>query len=170
MYARFLEIQSNLNRKKIHRKNQGSNFYGGTFSKTENVRAQIQFRRKSQPKHHKRWFLLKNRLIHSPINSTNVIILIKWNQLSLSSIEINKPLAGSIQSVSKIRLKFRSQSSCIVHIPPFQRGGSKFWLPLWREGTWKIKKRGWKYGPGAGPAKRGALTLFVSNFFKVYHV
>ena len=33
VYGRFIEIQSNLRRKKLHRMNQGSNFLGGTFSK-----------------------------------------------------------------------------------------------------------------------------------------
>ena len=46
---RFIEIQSNLRRKKLHRTNQGSNFLGGSFSNRDNVRAPIQFRRESQP-------------------------------------------------------------------------------------------------------------------------
>ena len=46
-----MEIQSNLRRKKLHKTNQGSNFFGGSFSKRDNVRAQIQFRRESQPQH-----------------------------------------------------------------------------------------------------------------------
>ena len=33
----------------------------------------------------------------------------------------------------------------------------------------KIKKRGWKYGAGTGLLKGGELTLFLFNFFKVYH-
>ena len=48
MYGRFLEIHSNLRRKKLHRTNQGSNFLGGSFSNRDNVRAPIQFRRESQ--------------------------------------------------------------------------------------------------------------------------
>ena len=55
----------------------------------------------------------------------------------------------------------------IVRTPPppsppalFKGGGeSKFWLS-------------WNYGTGAGPLKRGGeggLTLFLFNFFKVYH-
>ena len=54
-YGRFIEIQSNLRRKKLHRTNQGSNFLGGSFSNRDNVRAPIQFRRESQPQHLKRW-------------------------------------------------------------------------------------------------------------------
>ena len=36
-YGRFLEIHSNLRRKKLHRTNQGSNFLGGTLSNRNNV-------------------------------------------------------------------------------------------------------------------------------------
>ena len=50
-YGRFIEIQSNLSRKKIHRTNQGSNFLGERFSSIDNVRAPIWFRRESQPQH-----------------------------------------------------------------------------------------------------------------------
>ena len=35
--GRFIEIQSNLRRKKLHRMNQGSHFLGGTFSKRSNL-------------------------------------------------------------------------------------------------------------------------------------
>ena len=48
-YGRFIEIQSNLRRKKLHRMNQSSNFPGGSFSNRDNVRVPIQFRRESQP-------------------------------------------------------------------------------------------------------------------------
>ena len=41
------------------------------------------------------------------------------------------------------------------------------YLPHRGGGIWKIKKKGWKDGAGAGLLKR--LTLFVFNFFKVYH-
>ena len=46
-YGRFIEMQSNLRRKKLHRANQGSNFLAGIFSNRDNVRASIQFRRES---------------------------------------------------------------------------------------------------------------------------
>ena len=55
-YHRFIEIQSNLRRNKLHRTNQGSNFLAGSFSNRDNVRAPIQFRRESQPQHLKRCF------------------------------------------------------------------------------------------------------------------
>ena len=78
-YGRFIEIKSNLRRKKLHRTNQGSNFLGGSFSNRDNVRAPIQFRRKSQPQHLKRWFFLKNRPMHFHINSTSVFRPVKRN-------------------------------------------------------------------------------------------
>ena len=46
-YGRFIEIQSNLRRKKLYRINQGSNFLGGSFNNRDNVRAPIPFRRES---------------------------------------------------------------------------------------------------------------------------
>ena len=42
-YGRFIEIQSNLRRKKLYRTNQGSNCLGGSFSNRANIRAQIQW-------------------------------------------------------------------------------------------------------------------------------
>ena len=45
MYGRFIEIQSNLRKVKLHGMNQGSNFLGGNFSNRGNVRVPIQFRR-----------------------------------------------------------------------------------------------------------------------------
>ena len=49
LYGRFIEIRSNIRRKKLHRTNQGSNFLGGSFSNRDNIRAPIQFRRNSTP-------------------------------------------------------------------------------------------------------------------------
>ena len=45
--GRFIEIQSNLMGKKLHRMNQSSNFVEGTFSNRDNVRAPIQFRKEN---------------------------------------------------------------------------------------------------------------------------
>ena len=50
-YGGFIEIHSNLRRKKLHRMNHGPNFLGDSFSNRDNVRASIQFRRESQPQH-----------------------------------------------------------------------------------------------------------------------
>ena len=49
LYGRFIEIQSNLRRKKLHRKYQGSDFLGGSFTNRDNVRVPIQFKRETQP-------------------------------------------------------------------------------------------------------------------------
>ena len=69
-YGIFIEIQSNLRRKKLHRMNQSSNFLGGSFSNRDNVRAPIQFGRKSQPQHLNRWFFLKNRPMNLTLGDT----------------------------------------------------------------------------------------------------
>ena len=79
VYGRFIEIQSNLRREKIHRTIQGSNFLGGSFSNRDNVGAPIRFRREGQSRHLKKLFFLKNRPIHFYINTTSVIRLVKWN-------------------------------------------------------------------------------------------
>ena len=47
--GRFIEIESNLRRKKLRRTNQGFNFLEAVL-----VRASIQFRRESKPQHLKR--------------------------------------------------------------------------------------------------------------------
>ena len=47
-YDRFIEIQSNLRRRKLHRTNEDSNFIGDSFSNIDNVRASIQFSRERQ--------------------------------------------------------------------------------------------------------------------------
>ena len=76
VYGRFIEIHTNLRRKKLHRTNQGSSFLRDSFSNRENVKAPIQFRKESQPKHLKRLFLIKNRPIYFHINST---MLLDWS-------------------------------------------------------------------------------------------
>ena len=53
-YGRFIEILSNLRRKKLHRTNHCCNFLGGSFSNSDNVRAPIQFRRENQTQHPKK--------------------------------------------------------------------------------------------------------------------
>ena len=93
LYGRFIEIDSNLRRKKLHSMNKDFNFLGGSFSKTQN-----QFRRESQSQHVKVWFFLKNRPIYFHVNSTSVIRQVKQNQLSFFSIKINKPLPAPFLS------------------------------------------------------------------------
>ena len=102
------QIYSKLRRKKLYRTNKGSNFFGDSSKNRSNVSAPIQFRRESQLQHLKRLFFLKNRSIHFHINSPSAIRPVKQNQLSSSSIEINKPLPAPIHSVPQIKFKFRS--------------------------------------------------------------
>ena len=90
----------------------------------DNISKMFQFRRESQPQHLKRWFFLKNRPINFHTNSTSVTRLVKRNQLSFSSIEINKPLPDPVCIVSQIRFKIRSQFqfSIIYYIYSFRNG------------------------------------------------
>ena len=91
VYGRFIELQSNLMRKKLYRTNQGSNFLAGSQSNRDNVRSPIESKREIQT-HLKRCFFLRNRPIHFEINSTSVNRPIKQNKSSFCSIEINNPL------------------------------------------------------------------------------
>ena len=99
LHGRFIEIQNNLRRKKLHRTNQGSNFLRGSFSNRDNVKAQTQFRRESKPQHLKRFFL-RNRPIHFHNNSTSAIRPVKQKSFSFSSIEINKPLPAQVHTAN----------------------------------------------------------------------
>ena len=83
-------MQIKLKKKKINWMNQGSDFLRASFSNRDNARGPTQSGRVSQP---------KNRPIHFHINNTNVIRLVKQNQLSFSSTEINMPLPAQIYSV-----------------------------------------------------------------------
>ena len=98
-YGRFIETQSNFRRKKLHRTNQGSNSLGGSFSKNDNVRTPIQFRRERQPQDRKRWFFFKNKRICFYISNTSVIKPVKLNKLSFFSIKINKLFPTQVHSV-----------------------------------------------------------------------
>ena len=71
LYGKFVEIQSNLRRKKLYRTNQGSNFLGGSFGNKYNVRATIKFTRESRPKHLKRFF---------PQEQTIAPVLLDWSK------------------------------------------------------------------------------------------
>ena len=60
LYGRFIEIQSNLRRRKLHRARHQFFFNFSIFqmfwNNRDNEKAPIQFRRKRQPRHLKRWF------------------------------------------------------------------------------------------------------------------
>ena len=92
VYGRFIEIQSNLRRKKLYRTNQDSNFLAGSQSNRDNVRSPIESKREIQTQHLKRCFFLRNRPIYFQINSTSVNRPIKKNKSSFCSIEINSML------------------------------------------------------------------------------
>ena len=79
-YGRFIEIQSNLRRKKLHRTNQGSNFLGESFGNRDNVRVPIQFRRESQPQHLKDYF--SSRTDPSIFTSIAPVLLDQSNETS----------------------------------------------------------------------------------------
>ena len=113
-YSRFIELQSNLKRKKFHKKNQGTNFLGGSFGNRDNVKTSIQFRRERQFHYLKRRFFHKNRPIQFNINITSVIRLVKRNQLSFSSIEIYKPLPAPVHSVSMRSVTKFVQENCSI--------------------------------------------------------
>ena len=49
MYGRFIDIQSKLGKKKIHRKDHGSNFLGGNFSNRDKIRDNPVPKRKLTP-------------------------------------------------------------------------------------------------------------------------
>ena len=63
--GRFIEIKSQLRRKKLYRTNQGSNFFGDSFSNRDNLGVLIQFRGETKSQHVKRWYFFKNRTITS---------------------------------------------------------------------------------------------------------
>ena len=106
LHGKFIQIQCNLKRKKLHRTNQGSNFGN------RNVRVAIQFIGKRKPQHLKRLFPLKNRPIHFYINSTSVIRPVKQNKSSFSSIGINKPLSCPSPLSCRSDSSSEANSSC----------------------------------------------------------
>ena len=80
-HGRFIDIQTNLRRNKLHRTNQGFDFLEGSFSNRDNVITPIQFKRERQPQLLKRWFCLENRSIHFYINSAiKLAQTIKWKR------------------------------------------------------------------------------------------
>ena len=96
LYGRFIEIQSNLRKKKLHRTNPDSNFLGGSLSNRMNVKAPIQFRRESQPQH------LKNRPISFHINN----MLLDWS---------NKTSCVFPALESTSHFLYQSKKSCRSH-------------------------------------------------------
>ena len=99
-YGRFLEINSNLERKKFLRTNQGSNFSQGSFSNRDNATALIKFRRESQPQHLKRWYFISSRTDPSIFTSIAPVFLDRSNETSWEFLQHwNKPLPAPVHSV-----------------------------------------------------------------------
>ena len=99
MHGRMVDLQrykaSSGERNFIERTNKASIFLEAVLAKEH----QSNFEEKSTPASKKMIFFFKNRSIHFHINSTRVIRLVKGNQLSFSSIEINKaPLHSPVSS------------------------------------------------------------------------
>ena len=109
LYGRFIEIQSNFRRTKLHGTNQCANLPQGSFSNGENIRAPIQFRRQRQPQPVKRSFFFK-RSIDFHMNSTSGFRVVKRNELSFFGI--NKPFPAPLHSVSQIRFSSVAIFSC----------------------------------------------------------
>ena len=76
LYHRFIEIQRNLRRNKLHGTTQGSNFLLGIISNRYNTKASIKFRKERQPQHQKRLFFLKNRPMYFNINNRCLYVLV----------------------------------------------------------------------------------------------
>ena len=91
-YVRFIKIQSNFWRKKLHRTNEGSNFLEGNW---DNIRAPIKFRGERQVRDPKRWLLLMNRPSHF-----NIIVpgILDWSNKTSSVFPALKPKATSCPS------------------------------------------------------------------------
>ena len=77
------EKKSNVRRKKLLKINQGSIFFGGSFSNGDHVRAPIQIRTESQPQHLKRLFFLMRRPTHPYTTRLTLIKIIVYLVLDL---------------------------------------------------------------------------------------
>ena len=78
--SRFIEIQSNLRRKKLHETNQGSNFLGGSCSNRDNVRSQSNLEEKVNHSILKDYF--SSRTDPSIFTSTAPVFLDQSNTIS----------------------------------------------------------------------------------------
>ena len=110
-YDGFIEIQSNLRRKKINRINQLSNFLGGGFSNRQNVRAPIQFRREIQPQH------LFSRTDLSIFTSIALVFLDQSNKTS----SVFPSLKSTSHFLLQSTMSCRSDSSSEVNSGCYQR-------------------------------------------------
>ena len=100
LYDIYREIKTNLRRKKLHRRNEGSNSLAASFSKRDNVRDPIQLIIQ---------FFIRNRSIYFHMNSNKAIWPVNQNKLACSSFEMNKPLLVTVHSVSQIQVQNQLQ-------------------------------------------------------------
>ena len=109
LYGIFIDVQSNLRRKKLYRTNQGCNFLGSSFRNRDNVRGPIQFRREIQPQHLKRCFFLKNRPIHFLTNNTSVVDWSNETSGVFPALKSTSHFLSQSTESCQIRFRFRSQ-------------------------------------------------------------
>ena len=79
-YGRFIEIQNNLRRKKLHRTNPGSNFLGGSFSNREMQEPQSNLQEKVNPCFLRDYF--SSTTAQSIFTSTAPVLLDQSNETS----------------------------------------------------------------------------------------
>ena len=108
----FIQLQSNLGKKKLHRTNQVPNVLGGSFSNRDNLRAPFQFRGEKQPQHLKRQFFRQNRPINFYPMLFNRSKETSWIFPALKSTSSFLPQ----YSVSQMRFKFSSQFQLLPQI------------------------------------------------------
>ena len=78
----------------------------------DNVRVSFQNGRESQSQHFKILFFLKNRPVHFHINSTNVIRLVKQNQLSFPALKSTRHFLLESTVSHRSDLSSETNSSC----------------------------------------------------------
>ena len=116
-------------------------------------------------------FKNKNKLLVSPVTFPGTWSWI-WSWKTYKCIASTIYLNSKLEKIkcqythNSGQQKF-AESNSIVQTPPFLKRGK--WIlntsPR-RRGIWKIKKRGWKYGAGAGLLKRGRRATFLISFFQ----
>ena len=89
LYNIFREIKTNLGRKKLHRRNESSNFLAASFSKRDNVKDLIQLIIQ---------FFIRNWSIYFHMNSNKVIWPSNENKLTCSSFEMNSVNQMQVQN------------------------------------------------------------------------
>ena len=86
-YSRFIEIQSNLRRMKLHRTNDGTNFLGGGFSNTDNVRGVVHNILRIRSNFRKQFWLL--RQVQQRVLLSVKIAILQITSLGKSIIKVS---------------------------------------------------------------------------------